>query len=323
MKFCVKKWLLPLLIVSPFCVSAQTKNTYPEKPIRIIVPFAAGGATDALLRLLQDPVSSSLGQPLVIENKGGAAGAIGARQVANATPDGYTLLVTNTGLAAITPYVQKNTGLDTLRSFSPVARLTSAPSVLLVNSGVPANNIREFIDYAKANPGKLEYAVVGKGAFGDLTTSLFASQAGIRMLPLSYQGNAQTTLALLSGEAKMQLTILSGSMNEHIREGKIKALGVATLTPSPLVPGIPLISEVLPNFEAVFYTGLLAPANTPPEIVDKLSLAFTNALSMPSVQQQLITMGMESAPMQARDYATHIKREIDTFKPVISNLQTE
>lgn len=317
------KRLLFICTVMPSLAVAQTAVTYPEKPIRIIVPFAAGGVTDALVRLLQEPVSKTLGQPLIVENKGGAAGAIGARHVSNAQPDGYTLLIVNTGLVAITPFVQKNVGFDSLKSFAPVAGLSSAPSVLLTNPGVPANNVKEFIAYAKSNPDKIEYAVVGKGAFGDLTTSLFANQAGVRMLPVAYQGNAQTTTALLSGEVKAQLTILSGPMNEHIRDGKIKALGVATLATSPLLPGVQTIAETLPNFEAMVYTGLLAPAKTPQDILEKVSRAFTMALTMPEIKQRLISMGMEAAPLNTVAYGERIKREISTFAPIIKDLPAE
>lgn len=317
------KWLLPLCIATPPLVFAQSATTYPERSIRIIVPFAAGGVTDALVRLLQEPVGKALGQPIIVENKGGAAGAIGARLVAAAPPDGHTLLIVNTGLVAITPFVQKNAGFDALKSFVPVAGMSSAPSVLLVNPGVPAGNLKEFIAYAKTNPGKVEYAVVGKGAFGDLTTTMFANQAGIHMLPVAYQGNAQTTTALLSGEVKAQLTILSGAMNEYIRNGKIKALGVATLTPSPLVPGVTPIAETLPNFEAVVYTGLLAPAKTPPEIVEKISRAVMAALSTPEAKLRLSAMGMESVPLNSVAYGDRIKREIASFASVIKELPAE
>lgn len=302
---------------------AQSASAYPDKPIRILVPFAAGGVTDALLRLLQTPVSKALGQPVVIENKPGAAGAIAARQVAEAAPDGYTFLVVNTGLIGITPFAQKNPGFDPLKSFAPVAGLSSAPTVLLTHPSVPAENVAQFIAYAKANPGKLEYAVVGKGAYGDLATSMFSRQAGIRMLPVPYQGNAQTTQALLTGEVKVQLTILSGAMNEYIRSGRVKVLGVATATPSPLTPGVPVIGESLRGFEAVVYTGLVAPSRIPQPIIDKVSKAITAALEDPSLQGQLIAMGMESAPLGAAAYGKRIKQEVATFEPLAKELTTE
>lgn len=323
----VSNRLLPgaLLLACPLAGIAQVSAAaaYPEKPIRIVIPFAAGGVTDALLRLLQAPVGKALGQSLVIENKPGAAGAIAARQVAESSPDGYTFLVVNTGLVGITPFAQKNPGFDPLKSFAPVAGLSSAPAVLLVHPSVPADNIGQFIAHAKANPGKLEYAVVGKGAYGDLATSMFSRQAGIRMLPVPYQGNAQTTQALLTGEVKVQLTILSGAMNEYIRGGRVKALGVATLAPSPLVPGVPTIAETLPGFEAVVYTGLVAPARTPQAIVDKVSQAITAALEDPALKRQLITMGMESAPLRAAAYGDRIKQEVANFGPLAKELATE
>lgn len=311
----------PLSLVG--VAQAQSASAYPDKPIRILVPFAAGGVTDALLRLLQTPVSKTLGQPVVIENKPGAAGAIAARQLAEAAPDGYTFLVVNTGLIGITPFAQKNSGFDPLKSFAPVAGLSSAPTVLLTHPSVPAENVAQFIAYAKANPGKLEYAVVGKGAYGDLATSMFSRQAGIRMLPVPYQGNAQTTQALLTGEVKVQLTILSGAMNEYIRNGRVKVLGVATAAPSPLVPGVPIIGESLHGFEAVVYTGLVAPSRTPQPIIDKVSKAITAALADPSLQGQLIAMGMESAPLDPVAYGKRIKQEVAAFEPLAKELASE
>lgn len=326
MKFTIFKGLcsgLALMLASSGVMAQSDALLYPQKPIRVVIPFAAGGVTDALLRLLQESVGKALGQPIVIENKPGAAGAIAARMVADSPADGYTLLVVNTGLVAITPYVQKNAGYDPLKSFAAVAGFSSAPSVLLVNPSLPVTNVREFISYAKANPGKVEYAVVGKGAFGDLTTALFANQAGIRMLPVSYQGNAQTTTALLTGEVKAQLTILSGPMNEYIRTGRVRAIGVATIAPSPLVPGLAPIADTLTNFEAVVYTGLVAPAKTPHAIVEKLSKAFTTALAGTDMKQKLVQMGMESAPLESRAYGERIQREITTFASVIKDLPQE
>lgn len=302
---------------------AWAQAPYPDKPIRIVVPFAAGGVTDALLRLLQEPVGKSLGQPVVVENRPGAAGAIAARYVAESAPDGYTLLVVNTGLIAITPYAQKNPGFDPVKSFTPVAGLSSAPSVLLVHPSVPADNVGQFIAYAKAHPGTIDYAVVGKGAYGDLATALFSRQAGIRMVPVPYQGNAQTTTALQTGEVKAQLTILSGATNDYIRSGKIKALGVATAAPTPLVPGVMPIAEVVPGFDAVVYTGLLAPARTPQAVIDKVGKAVTTALADPALRQKLVTMGMESAPLDSEAYGARIRQEIKSFAPLVKDLAAE
>lgn len=304
-------------------VRAQAAAAYPDKPIHIVVPFAAGGVTDALIRLLQGPVGKSLGQPVIVDNKAGAAGAIAARGVAEAPADGYTLLVVNTGLLAITPFSQKSPGFDPVKSFVPVAGLSTAPSVLLVNPSVPANNVHEFIAYARANPGKLEYAVIGKGAYGDMATATFSRQAGIKMLPVPYQGNAQSTTALLTGEVKVQLTILSGAMNEYIKAGRIKALGVATAAPSALVPGVPTIATDLPGYDAVVYTGIVAPAGTPAAIVDKLSRAIVAALADPAVQSKLIGMGMESKPLAPAPYGERIRHEIAAFAPAVKDLQPE
>lgn len=292
-------------------------HAFPEKPVRIIVPFAAGGVTDAMGRLLQEPVTAALGQPVIVENKPGAAGAIGARATLEAEADGHTIFMVNTGLVGITPYVQNNTDLDFSRHFRAVAGLTSAPSVLLVNPEVPANSLPEFIDYVRAHPGKVNYAVSGRGAYGDLSTNLFAQRAGLDMVAVPYQGNAPASVALLANEVQMQLTLLSSTMNSYIRDGRIKALGVATLEPSPLVPGVPPIAVTLPGFEAVVYTGIVAPAGVPDAAIQRLSDAFSAALADPALQQRLFDMGMESAPLGAEAYGERIANEIATFAPAV------
>ncbi|MGE4335035.1 MAG: Bug family tripartite tricarboxylate transporter substrate binding protein [Pigmentiphaga sp.] len=292
-------------------------HAFPEKPIRIIVPFPAGGVTDALIRLLQEPVSAELKQPVIVENRPGAAGAIGARATLEAGNDGHTLFMVNTGLVGITPYVQNNTDIDFSRYFRAVASLTSAPSVLLVNPEVPANSVAEFVDYARSHPGKVNYAVAGRGAYSDLSTDLFAQQAGIDMVAVPYQGNAPATIALLGNEVQMQLTILSSTMNGYIRDGRIKALGVATPEPSPLVPGVAPIADTLPGFDAVVYTGIVAPAGVPDAAIHRLSDAFTTALADPALQQRLFDMGMESAPLDAEAYGERIASEIATFAPAV------
>ncbi|MCK9512610.1 MAG: tripartite tricarboxylate transporter substrate binding protein [Pigmentiphaga sp.] len=292
-------------------------HAFPDKPVRIIVPFPAGGVTDAMIRLLQAPVSADLGQPVIVENRPGAAGAIGARATLEAGADGYTIFMVNTGLVGITPYVQDNADIDFSQHFRAVAGLTSAPSVLLVNPEVPADSLPAFIDYAQAHPGRVNYAVAGRGAYSDLSTDLFARQAGLEMVAVPYQGNAPATIALLGNEVQMQLTILSSAMNGYIRDGRIKALGVATREPSPLVPGVPPIAETLPGFEAVVYTGIVAPAGVPDDVVRRLSDAFTSALANPELEQRLFDMGMESAALDAAAYDQRIASEIATFAPAV------
>jgi len=306
------------LAVSAIALLTTTPvHAFPDKPVRIIVPFAAGGVTDAMGRLLQEPVSAALGQPVIVENKPGAAGAIGARATLDAAADGYTIFMVNTGLVGITPYVQNHADIDFSRHFRAVAGLTSAPSVLLVNPEVPANSLPEFIDYARANPGKVNYAVSGRGAYGDLSTALFAQQAGLDMVAVPYQGNAPASIALLANEVQMQLTLLSSTMNSYIRDGRIKALGVATPEPSPLVPGVAPIANTLPGFDAVVYTGIVAPAGVPDAAIQRLSDAFTTALADPALQQRLFDMGMESAPLDAEAYGERIASEIATFAPAV------
>ncbi len=215
MRFTVRRALLAaaaLAALTPLAVRAQA---YPDHPIRLLIPYAAGGSTDNMARVLQEPLQKALGQPVIIENKAGASGVIAAREVIRAKPDGYTLFFVNNGNLAVTPSVVKDANYDGVKDFTPIALVSSAAMVAVVPASVPANDLKGFIDYAKANP--VAYASAGVGSFGQLATELFANRAGIKMTHVPYKGQAPTTTAAVAGEVQLLITTPSGAMNEFIQ----------------------------------------------------------------------------------------------------------
>lgn len=287
-----------------FSVGATAQDAYPSRPIRLVVPYAPGGTTDIMARALQVSMHEYLGQPVVADNKPGAAGAIGMKDAANAAADGYTIVFINNGLVATTPVLQKNAGYDGIRSFAPIGMVSSSPMLVVVNGELPVEDLKGFIEYAKRNPGKLEYASAGPGSFGHLSTELFLRSAGLQMVHVPYKGQAPTLQAVLAGEVKLLITSPSAAMNSYIASGKIKLLAVGTSKPSSLYPKTPLVSSVLPGYEAESWFALLAPAGTPRAVVANLNTALNKSLALPDVRERLNSFGMEpisSTPDELRD----------------------
>lgn len=294
------KQLIGGLLLAGLCGWAAAQS-FPSRPIRMIVPYPAGGTTDIMARTLQEPMQKTLGQPIIVENKAGAAGAIGAREVARAAPDGYTILFSNNGPSSTTPLLVKDAGYDGLKDFAPISQVSAAPLFVMVNAAVPANDLKSFIDYARKQPNALEYATAGIGSLGHLATELFANTAGIRMVHIPYKGQAPTTNAIVTGEVKVLITTSSGTMNNFIKEGKVKLLAVSSSEPSPLAPGVPTVDSVLPGYRVDIWFGLLAPAGTPPDVIAKLNDAVVKALALPEVQERFRSFGViakSSTPAQ-------------------------
>lgn len=290
---------------------------YPSKPIRLLVPYAPGGTTDIMARTLQQPLQEDLGQPVIVDNKAGAGGAIAMKDAAHSAADGYTLVFINNGLVATTPVLQKGAGYDGIRDFAPIGMVSSSPMVVVINSDVPVSDLKSFVDYAKEHPGKLEYASAGLGSFGHLSTELFLRAAGLRMVHVPYKGQAPTVNAVLTGEVKLLITSPSSTMNSYIASGKLKLLGVGTAQPWPLTPGVPTVSSVLPGYRAESWFALLAPAGTPPEAITRVNKALNKALAMSEVQQRFRTFGLiavSSTPEQLRE---RIASEVESWGTVI------
>ena len=292
-------------------------DNYPSRPIRLIVPYPAGGSTDIMARALQEPMAKILGQPLIIDNRGGAAGTTGANEAARADADGYTLLFANNGPISIAPLLQKGVDFDPLKSFAPVSLVSKAPLVLVTNEKLPVNDLAGLIAYAKAQSKPMLYATAGPGSLGHLSTERFLNQAGLQMVHVPYRGQAPTTLAIFTGEVDILLTTTSDTLNEHIRSGKVKLLGVSSPGASPVAPGTAPIGNALKGYSVETWFGILAPAGTPPEIISKLNAAINTTLVVPQLRDRFLTFGVEATASTPAELAAIIAEEIPSWRKVI------
>jgi tripartite-type tricarboxylate transporter receptor subunit TctC len=281
------KILAAATLAAPIACLAQA---FPDKPIRMVVPYAAGGSTDNMARVMQEPLQKALGQPVIIDNKAGAAGAIAAREVIRSKPDGYTLFFVNNGNLAVTPYVSKDANYDGAKDFTPIALVSSAAMVAVVPAALPVNDLRGFVEYAKKNP--VAYASAGVGSFGHLATELFANKAGLKMTHVPYKGQAPTTTAVISGEVQLLITTPSAAMNEFIASKRMKLLAVTSPEPSPLEPGAPTVASVFPGYAAESWFAIVGPAGMPADVVAKLNAAIGKTLQIPDVRQKFATFGV-------------------------------
>jgi tripartite-type tricarboxylate transporter receptor subunit TctC len=310
----------------PFEARAQnTPASYPDHPITLIVPYAPGGGNDVLARAVAEPMAKVLGQPVVIENRGGAGGSVGTRQVAKAAPDGYTLGLGGTGTLAIDPTLYPNVGYDPRKDFAPVGLIATSPLIVLVNQSVPVHSVQELIALAKAQPGKLNYASAGVGSGIHLGTVLFAETAGIDLTHIPYKGSGPALTDLLGGHVQIYFSSLPPAVG-LVKEGKLRALGVTGLKRSASFPDLPTVAEQgLPGFEAVLHYGIVAPAGTPRPIVEKLNAALRAALGDPKVRGHMATEGAEPLATSPEEYAADIDREETKWSALVrkSNAQAK
>lgn len=314
--------VLAAFALAPTLASAQA---FPNKPIHLVVPYAAGGTTDLMARALQEPLQKALGQSIVIENKSGASGVLAAREVARSKADGYTLFFVNSGNVAVTPQVVKDAGYDGAKDFAPVALVSSAPLFMVVNGEVPVSDLKGFIDYAKKQPQPLPYASAGIGSFGQLSTELFAKSAGLKLIHVPYKGQAPTTNAVVAGEVKLLITTASGVMHDFIANGRLKLLGVTSAEPSVLAPNAPTVGSVLPGYVAETWFAVLAPAGTPPDVVRRLNEVINAALATPEMHQRFRSFGVEAKTTTPQRLGELISQDIARWGPVIreNNIRAE
>jgi tripartite-type tricarboxylate transporter receptor subunit TctC len=280
------------------CLPVAAQTGYPAKPVRLVVPFPPGGATDLLARAIGQRVSQTLGQPLVVENKAGAGGTLGSGEVAKAAPDGYTLLIATSSTHAIGPHLNaslpyKATGPDS--DFTPIAHVANAANLVLVPQSLPVANVKELIAYAKARPGQLNYATSGNGTIVHLTSEAFKTQAGVFITHIPYRGTALAIPDLVSAKVHLLFdSIVSGL--PHVKDGKLKALAVTSRQRSPLVPELPTVAESgLDGFESVTWFGIYGPKGLPAEITARLNEQFNAAMRSAEVQERLARLGAEPA----------------------------
>ncbi|OUL98879.1 tripartite tricarboxylate transporter substrate binding protein [Variovorax sp. JS1663] len=296
--------------------AAFAQQAYPAKPIRLVVPFPAGGATDLLARTLSQKMGEKLGSTLVIDNKPGAGGAIGSDLAAKAPADGYTLLLATTSTHSIGPAINPKLPYDTVRDFAPIAHVGDAPSIMLVPNSSPAKTVREWIDYAKKNPGKLNYASSGNGTIVQLTAELFKSQAGVFVTHIPYKGTALAIPDLISGKVDVLFDSLPTGM-PHVRDGRLRALGVTSLKRSPLAPELPAIADVLPGFESSTWFGLYGPKDLPADIVAKINAAANEAVRDPEVRDKLSKLGITPAGGTPAQFTAMVAQDAAKWKKII------
>ncbi|MDA7418994.1 tripartite tricarboxylate transporter substrate binding protein [Xenophilus arseniciresistens] len=318
-----RQWLaLSALALCALVPCAAQADTFPSRPIKIVVPFAAGGTGDVLIRSLQEPMQRHLGQPIVVENRLGASGSMGTVFVRNAPADGYTLLQVGNSTVT-TPMLQKSANYDSQKDLAAVGLIATTPMVFLVNPVVPATDLRQLIDHARANPGKLEFSSAGRGSLAHLATESFNQAAGLKMVFVPYQGAAQAVNAVLAGEVKVALTTPSDAINAFVSAGRLRMLAVSSEKRSPLLPDVPAISETLPNFSINAFFGISAPAGTPAPVVARLNDALNKSLAEPAMQAKLKALGMFPRPANADSFAQMMKRDHALWTSVITKAGIE
>jgi tripartite-type tricarboxylate transporter receptor subunit TctC len=291
-------------------------QTYPAKPIRWIVPFPPGGSTDLLARVVGQKLTESWGQTVVVENRGGAGGTVGAAEAAKATPDGYTLFMGAIHHTIATSAYPK-LPYDFQRDFAPITVVAIVPNVLVVNPSIPAKTVPELIAHAKANPGKLTYGSAGMGTAHHLIGEVFNSRAGVDILHVPYKGSAPAIADLIGGQVSIMYDTVASCL-PHVKAGKIRALAVATAKRSSALPDVPTIAEAaLPGFEVTTWFGALAPAKTPKELVAKLNAEIVRILALPDVRKRLLDAGAEPVGNTPEQMAAQIKRETEEYAKVV------
>ncbi|MBL0143448.1 MAG: tripartite tricarboxylate transporter substrate binding protein [Betaproteobacteria bacterium] len=305
------------VLVSMAAPPALSQGDFPTKPIKFIVPAAAGGPTDITARLIAQEMQKTLGQPVVVEPKPGAGGNIGADFVAKSPPDGYTILMATIGTHAINQTLYKSLPFDPIKDFTPVSQVVQYPLILVVNPSVPVKNVRELIDYAKANPGKLNRASGGSGTSMHLSGELFQSMSGLDMPHIPYKGSAPALNDLIGGQVQLMFDSMMTAL-PLVKSGRLRALGVTGATRSPAVPDVPTIAEQgVPGYSAVGWIGVVAPAKTPPEIVAKLSSAIAAAVRAPAVSERLIAQAAEPIGSTPQEFAAFMQAETKKWERAV------
>ena len=296
--------------------AARAQNAYPSKPVRLLVPFPAGGATDLFARALGQKLAEKLGAAIVIENRPGAGGVIGSDLVAKAAPDGYTLLLATSSTHSIGPAFNAHMPYDAQRDFTPIAHVGNAPSIMLVPNSAPAKTTAEWIAYARANPGKLNYASSGNGTIVQLTAELFKAQAGLFLVHIPYKGTALAIPDLISGKVDVLFDSLPTGLPQ-VRDGRLRALGVTTLRRSPLGPDLPAIAEVLPGFESNTWFGLYGPRGLPADVQAKVNAAANQALAEPDIKDKLLRLGIEPVGGTPDQFSRMVLADSAKWKKII------
>ena len=290
---------------------------FPEKPIRIVIGFPAGGPLDQHARLLSERLQAVLGQPVLVDYKAGAGGTVGAQEVMKAAPDGYTLMLANTGVMVINPALYSKLPYQTTRDFTPIARTAMQPLALLVNPKVPVNSLKEFVDYAKARPGQVNYGSAGNGGISHLVPEMFKNSTGLFMVHIPYRGSAPAFTDLMGGQVQFMAESIPQAAGYH-KQGKVKALAVTSRERNPALPDTPTVMESgIKDFEVVGFYGFLAPAGLPKDVTARLSDAFRQVLATPDVRNRMVSQGADPAFLGSEDFGKFLNAEMPRWADAV------
>ncbi|WP_338664917.1 tripartite tricarboxylate transporter substrate binding protein [Pararoseomonas sp. SCSIO 73927] len=299
--------------------AARAQEGYPSRPVSVIVPWAPGGSTDILGRILAEPLRAAFGQPFVVENRSGASGNIGSAYVARSAPDGQTLLFATMSTHAMNDALFRNMPFNGVEDFTPIALLAYVLNTMVVHPSVPARTVPEFIAYAKANPGKVAYASAGPGSTNHLCAAMFAQMAGLDMVHVPYRGGAPATLDTVAGQT--QLFFSAGTQTlDHVRAGRLRLLGVTEGRRSALLPEVPTVNESLPGFEMAVWYGALGPKGMPPALVSRLNAEINRALMLPEVKDKMAAIGVEVVNETPAAFATQLRADAVKWRKLIQDL---
>jgi len=316
----MKMFIRPLLgLVAACTLSLAQAQTYPSKPITMVVPLAAGSSLDVVLRMITQKMSENMGQQIVVENLPGAAGMIGAERFMRAAPDGYTLAAFNDAVLTMVPNLRKKIAYDPITSFAPVGLMVNNSWTLVAHSSLPAKNVAELIALAKAKPGELNYSSGGNGSPQHVAMELFQSMAGIKLTHVPYKGTTQATVDVIAGQIPMMFSGTNAIVN-HVREGKLRALATGGATRSPLLSNVPTVAESgLPGYEFVTWMGMFAPLNTPKEIIARVNAELARALAAPDLRERLVAQGVEIKTSTPEELAALTKSRLAQMAKIIKD----
>jgi len=309
-----------LFLVLLLCAGQAMAQSYPAKPIRLVVGFAPGGAADTVARAFQEPLTRALGQSIVVDNRPGAGSSIAAEHVAKSAPDGYTMLIASPSSILVNPLISPKAGFQPLKDLTPISKVSSSPLILAVNPSVGVGSVKDLIAYAKKNPGKLNYASSGNGSAPHLAAVLFQRLAGVEMVHVPYKGGAPAVQSVLAGDTQLSFAT-PPSVLPLVQAGRLRALAVTSRAATPLVPGVPGMAEAgLPAYEISFWYGFFVPTGTPPEVVRKLFDATSQALKQPQIAQLLARDGTETVGSASpEDYSAFLATDAKLWERIVKD----
>jgi tripartite-type tricarboxylate transporter receptor subunit TctC len=315
----MKKAILTAISIATLLCSAASAETWPSKPIKLVVPYAPGGYTDGVSRITARYMEKELGQTVVVENRAGGGGIIGTDFLSKSAPDGYTLCVCSVGAVSVAPVARK-TSYDPLKSFKPISIISTIPQTVIVNPSLPINSIEDLVSYAKANPGKLNYGSSGAGGLMYFSVALFEFRTGTKMVHVPFKGGAPATAAVVSGEVNLTFTNMTDALPQ-MEAKTVRALAITSKDRSEFAPQLPTIAEkILPNYNVESWNGVMAPAGTPQDIVQKLSVLYKKMAADPEVKKQMAVLGASTVFTTPDEYQKRINQEVEQWRSLLKEI---